>query len=329
MRSFFTLLAPFSLAIMLISACGGDETESSGSTPLRQPTPYDPTPPDATPPKYDAAAITAALPSVLATLVTIDPDHMRSVYEGFYALNDGVCPAVSVYPTDDGSGTTTYWADDCVTADGTRFAGGAYLTTFTGRDNGDGSFTDGYTLYSDGSDATIVAADGRSLTLNTYMEAAVIRGGDSTYTWSYAYVYGDGALVVDEVSAAGDLWLTGARKGLVVVGGYADSYGTRTLDIQAGLSLDGSDFVAVSTDALSVNPTLACTTEPAGALSLRDTEGTWYDVRFDANPPDEETEPGVCDGCGTVLAAGRELGAGCPATGAFDGLLQYEETPWQ
>lgn len=328
MRSFLTVFAPVSLAIVLISACGGDDTQGGAGEPLRQPTPYDPAPPDALTPQFDAAAVTGALPSVVETLATLDPDHILSLYESFFALTDGVCPATSVYPTDDGSGTTTYWSDDCLTADGTRFAGGAYLTTFTGLDNGDGTFSDGFTLYSDGSDPTIVAPDGRSMTLSSYIAVNIARGGDSMYSYSYAYVYTDGAFTVDEASAEGDPWVTGARRGLLVLGGYADSYDTRTLDVIAGLSLDDGEFVAVSTDLLSINPTLPCTTEPAGALSLRDKEGTWYDVRFDANPPDEETEAGVCDGCGPVLAGGRELGLACPAEDAFSALLQYEETPW-
>lgn len=47
----------------------------------------------------------------------------------------------------------------------------------------------------------------------------------------------------------------------------------------------------------------ACTAEPSGLWSLRDADGRWYDVVFDA----------VCDGCGVVSSAGLE-----PATVCLD-----------
>lgn len=314
---------------LLLAGCGGDETEAAASSAgPKLPTPYEPAPPPETPPAYDAASVTAALPGALALLVSIDPDHLRELYEQFLALGDGACPLPSEYPSDDGSGTTQYWSADCTTADGTRFVGGAYRTTYQDRDNGDGTFSDGFVLYPDSSDASVVTADGRSFVLTGYLEVTVIRGGTTTEPYTYAYVYFDGSVVVDPTTAAGDPWVNGERKGLVSVGGYADSYGTRTLDVLAGLSLGKGEFVAASTAALSLSPGLVCPSEPAGGFSLRDAEGTWYDLLFDANPPDEETPAGTCDGCGVVFAGGRELGASCPAAGAFDGLLDYEVTPW-
>lgn len=315
--------------VLALAGCGGDETEASaGSSGPKLPTPYEPAPPSDTPPAYDAAAVTAALPSALELLVSIDPDRLRALYDEFMALADATCPIPTTYPNDDGFGTTTYWSADCTTADGTRFVGGAYLIVYDGRDNGDGTFTDGFIVYPDSSDASVVTADGRSFVLTGYLEADLIRGGTTTEPYTYAALYFDGSVVVDEGTAAGDPWVNGERKGLVSIGGYADSYGTRTLDVLAGLSLGDGELVAASTAGLSLSPGLACPSEPAGGFSLRDAEGTWYDVLFDANPPDEETPAGVCDGCGVVFAGGRELGPSCPAPGAFDALLAYEETPW-
>jgi hypothetical protein len=320
------LLAALALAL---TGCGGDETEAStGASGPKLPTPYEPAPPPETPPAYDAAAVTAALPSALGLLATIDPDHLRALYEDFMALGDGVCPLPSEYPNDDGFGTTKYWSADCTTGDGTRFVGGAYLIAYQDRDNGDGTFTDGFILYPDSTDASVVAADGRSFVLTGYLEADVIRGGTTTEPYSYAAVYFDGSVVVDEATAAGDPWVNGERKGLVSIGGYADSYGTRTLDVVAGLSLGEGEFVAAATAAMSLSSGLVCPSEPAGGFSLRDAQGTWYDMVFDGNPPDEETPAGACDGCGLVFAGGRELGPSCPAAGAFDALLDYEVTPW-
>lgn len=325
------LVAAWSSALLALSllGCSGEETAADGGAAApKWPTPYEPAPPPDTPPAYDAAAVTAALPSALAVLTSIDPEHLLALYDEFAARGDGACPLPTEYPTDDGSGTTQYWSADCTTADGTRFVGGAYRTAYQGRDNGDGTFTDGFSLTPDATDASIIAADGRSLVLTGYLEVGIIRGGTTTEPYSYAYVYLDGSVVVDETTAAGDPWVSGRRKGLISLGGYADSYGTRTLDVTAGLSLGEGEFLAASTAAFSLAPGLPCATEPVGGFSLRDAEGTWYDVLFDGNPPDEETPEGVCDGCGVVFAGGRELGASCPAAGAFDGLLQYEETPW-
>jgi len=44
-----------------------------------------------------------------------------------------------------------------------------------------------------------------------------------------------------------------------------------------------------------------CTVEPSGTWSLRDADGRWYDVMFDA----------VCDGCGLVSSTGLVPAAVC------------------
>ena len=69
-----------------------------------------------------------------------------------------------------------------------------------------------------------------------------------------------------------------------------------------------------------------CDVEPHGSVHLRTHEGEWYEVRFDAPvlglAPQSNEE---CDGCGTVLFGGEELGEICPDLAMF---LDWQGRPW-
>jgi hypothetical protein len=61
----------------------------------------------------------------------------------------------------------------------------------------------------------------------------------------------------------------------------------------------------------------ACTAEPSGTWSLRDADGRWYDVVFDA----------VCDGCGAVSSVGLASATVCLDAAAVAPILAaIEET---
>jgi hypothetical protein len=315
------------LALAWLPACASEELpqDPPGST-LRTPTPYEPAPAERPTPALDAEAVLAALPAALELLTTLDPQHHRALYESFREDADESCPVVEEH-LEDGSSVSDLWLGNCTTSGGTHFLGEVHFTTYTGRDNGDGTLSDGFALYSGFSEASIVRADGSLFRMGGRLEVDVARAVDGSA--SLAQVRLDGSFASDPASAGGDPWLGGERRGVLSLIGQASTGGARSLRVEAGLSLgEGGAFDAVASGAIAFGASNGCASEPAGGLGVRDPAGTWYDVRFDANPPDDETPAGVCDGCGVVLAAGHAIGAACPPVDAFAGLLAFEETPW-
>ena len=84
-----------------------------------------------------------------------------------------------------------------------------------------------------------------------------------------------------------------------------------------------SDFYIYSGDAGS-----PCEQEPSGLISIRDTEGQWYDVEFHGPPYSGawSYQP-ACDGCGEVWFRGEYMGEACVD---FEIFMQWngEGRPW-
>jgi hypothetical protein len=61
-------------------------------------------------------------------------------------------------------------------------------------------------------------------------------------------------------------------------------------------------------------------------VSLRDSDGNWYDVVFDGPILyDDVIDPAVCDGCGEAWYRGEPMGTVCAD---FNALVDWEVSPW-
>ena len=60
-----------------------------------------------------------------------------------------------------------------------------------------------------------------------------------------------------------------------------------------------------------------------GQMSVRDTHGYWYELKFDVSSDWELM--GECDGCGQLSHKGENIGEVCLD---FSSVLEWEDRPW-
>lgn len=232
-------------------------------------------------------------------------------YEASVALADAGCPATQSTAAE--GAYASQWVDDCVTEAGTAFRGYAGDVSEPIVDSG----WTGSTRYVYGA-AEVVTGDGSVWTTNgtfalQQATGTVDEGAGPVPAWTRTRFL-EGVFAWDGPGAAGT-WLadghavsgTAAGYGIEGSGSFAEVDGTI-----AGLPGPVVAVSAVRLSAVATGWTPCPVNETAGTVSVRDAEGGWYDLVFDA--PREftaESDLSTCDGCGEVWFEGVSLGEAC------------------
>lgn len=307
-------------------ACDGGGGLGGGDDEPELPSPYadDGADTDAPVPSMDPDAIVNASVAGLRTFVDLQPDAVVDAWESMLVLEAG-CPEEQ-QSTMEGESTVITWATEgCTTSTGLEIRGAGRLERFAGADGA--RTTEGAALFSEGGTTRLAAADGSFIELNGYVYYE--RGTSAEGADGYFEV--NGTLAADEATAAASPVLDPA----VRAQGFLFSYsGAGYQALGGGGSVSGpvlGDVLAFQFSNFLVVPQ-ACATEPVATLSVRDGEGFWHDVVFDAATlvDDEEPqfEPEQCDGCGTYLAAGAVVGDACISAAQVASLVDWEGHPW-
>lgn len=289
-------------------------THSAGEvTPTPSPYVYEPEAPP--PPDLSPEVLAAAITSSLQLAMSLDLFPAMERYDEVYTTKDGSCP----FRLDDrGPGyTATYWADQCTATSGTDFMGEGYrLTQDTVDASGIRWTFEG--LYLAG---RTTAADGREV------QAASVgyNGVGTDATGSYYYLELDGAFAVSPDT--GSSWLSGeVRPSLALIGYYSPRLALSYLAVDGGLAGVEGELGTVLFSGMEISTVSACPQEAGGSISVRSTNGEWYDVLFNGPTADvAEPDPSLCDSCGQVWYRGAYIYDTCVD---FSPLTSWTEAPW-
>lgn len=298
----------------------GAPADGSGTSTGELPSPYSDGTGSDEQPTAMPDAVAQAIGDGLEVFLQADPDGMIAAFEAF-AVFDADCPEQQLVA----DGITQFASEGCTTAAGLTFEGAGTIERKLDVVEGDRTVT-GATLSSQGSNLRVTAGDGRYFHVSGDLVFERGVGTDGSHDGYFAI---SGDLVADADTAAGFPILAGELRPQ----GYLYAYmgeGYR------GIGGDGSVTGSALTDVVAMSFAQAqlgnapCADEPAGQYSVRDADGYWHDVVFDAAHmvDDEYQWDGTCDGCGTYLAGGIESGQACMPGGEMTSLLAWEEIPW-
>lgn len=288
------------LIVLALAGCGPEAPADTDVADI--PSEYITDEQDPPEPTYDLVAIAAAVQGALDQVLRMDADPVFGAYDAVMAGQSGSCPN---YYSD---GDATYWYDQCESDAGFAFSGYGYTLLYEDYPDPESGYVyNGRGLFAA---ATIEAADGHLFSGAGTVYALVGDKGEEhydqlvlqgTFRWDGAEV--DGTWVGDGVSP--DLVRASYRH---------DSYG-RYVSLDGGMSpLEGEMIAVAFEDVLIYEESIGstCEIEPAGSISVRGLDGSWYDVLFDG-PTDEapNTDPDDCDGCGTAYYRGEPMGQVC------------------
>lgn len=310
-------------AFVLAFGCAPDGDDHEGSNG-ELPSPYeDDGEPDGSP-ALSREQVAAAATAGLRSFASLRPQSVVELYQAI-AVHDDECPEEFEEIVEDGTTAQTWYSDGCTTAAGVQFAGGGRIETYT-RTEEVGYDVTGAALDAEGASLSVIAADGRSLTLSG--SVAWQHGTSAESTDSSLEIYGHA--LADAASAAGNPLLDGS----ISVQGYMYSYagdGSKEIGGEGAISGAGlADARAFSFAGIGVYSE-GCTAEPMGTVSVRDANGFWHDIAFDGiTMVDDEPQfdQAACDGCGEYLAAGEPDGEACVAANELAQLLAWEQFAW-
>jgi hypothetical protein len=129
---------------------------------------------------------------------------------------------------------------------------------------------------------------------------------------AYLWATGSDGVTPSAFTALGGI--SGLQGAVVDTTVFSGVFGVEYPDSVLGFTLAGSSLGSL------------CDAEPHGSVHLKTHAKEWYEVRFDApvlgQAPQSAEE---CDGCGTVLFRGEEMGEICPDLAMF---LDWQGRPW-
>lgn len=301
-------MAPLSWSAVLVliaAACvapsAGDTVgETGGDDPLPSASGIDVPGPDRAADR-STEELAGMLQAVVDSLRGLHALDAFAGYDAALAEADASCPGVYTY------GNTEIWEEDCETAAGARFFGYGTRLAYEGLPIDDGYYT-GVGL--------VAACDLETTTGERYLAsgyAYTLAGQDSAGEHTFARI--NGQFQWSGAEAAGTWVAAGLTPHLRIDGWHTAATGARRLLADGSVAL--SDDLVVDLQAVDLASDAACAREPSGALSLRESDGTWYDLAFD---PD-----GACDGCAAATREGRQLGLVCAS---FATLVDWSQRPW-
>ncbi len=293
------------------------------------PTPYIYEAEDSVTPELSVDDVETALSEVMGTLLSLNGSPAVDAYFSSMAGQQGDCPD---YYENEGN---VYWYDYCYSDDGSSFSGYGFGYLYEDYEEG-GYFYNGGTVFTV---AEVTTGDGNSfsgggsaqdlhLVVNEEAEVHALyhEAWSSSISGAFSYDGPEGAGTWLNEDISPDLALVVY---LVPENEVYPGYNGKLVQVQGGVG----GFVGEVSAAVADNFTVwsggmnLCPAEPMGMLSVRDTEGVWYDVVFDnVNQDDGETmDPDLCDGCGTVYVQGQAQGEACVDTTL---LTDWTVAPW-
>jgi len=228
--------------------------------------------------------------------------------------------------TVEGENSVMLWfTEGCTTSTGLELRGGARFERYAFEE--DGRMVEGAALSSEGTSMRLATADGRwfEMTGGVYYE----RGTSADANDSYFEV--GGQIAADPTTAAASALMDPELSAQGVLYSYSDG----TLEALGGEgSMSGpllGNARAFQFSDMFVLPQ-ECATELAATFSIRDAEGFWHDIVFDAATIEDNQEPvfdaSKCDGCGAYVAAGAVLGEACLNEAQVASFFDWQGFPW-
>lgn len=285
---------------------------------------------DAVEPELSLDDVQAGIEDGLWTYFWVDPAMLHDLYRDLTSVPEADvisgaadCPYYyDYYYTDYGY---FYWYDTCSTDDGTGFSGYALSYDYAGLVSGGYTYPEyGYISAS----GAVTSPAGATLDLAGYSYMYEYDYGGS-YGYHYNYIYGNFSY---DGEGYEDTWLAaGLSLNLYTSAFQYNNTETPNLYVQFSGSLAGmtgavNTIVFVDTYFHTAAMGSNCDAEPSGTISVRGSDGEWYDVEFQGPPyMGSSVFPTDCDGCGQVYFRGEYLGDVCPD---FSALSDWENRPW-
>lgn len=266
----------------------------------------------------------------IVAMLSVDPDLMHDTYNTIIdesrsaaLAGEADCPYYyEDYYTYYGY---YYWYDSCTAEDDLTYSGYGYSYDYEPYETSGYRYSDVSYLYGN---LALTTPEGATFEGSGYSYHQEY-GYSTNYYAVYAYVYGNWAY--DGEDAEGN-WLT-QNLGVntyVSASAYSDmgvpySQMTMTGSV-SGLSGDVNTIVMTDTFIYTEAYGSDCDLEPSGLISVRDSQGEWYDVEFQGPPyMGASVFPTDCDGCGQIWFRGEYLGEACPD---FSRMTDWEVRPW-
>lgn len=307
-----------SVGLWTLAACGsGDEeaTKPAAEQEVEEPVPYVYEELEDEALAYDQAEVEATLNYALSQALEFHAEPALDAY--FVAMEEATedCPD---YYSD---GTNVYWYDYCTSDSGASFSGYSYAYAYS-------DYSDGYYVYNGDqvyAQAVIETSDGydfeagggaTSLILDDPSGAIIYYSAlGGAFAWNGGGI--EGTWMDEGVRAETSMWIS-----------HYPEYGANYVSLSGGVTNLSSVYETVSFTGVSYgNPEgwWPCDGEVAGTMSVRASDGSWFDVVFDVNGETWEVDEALCDGCGTVWHRGEIVGEACPDPTP---LVDWESKPW-
>ena len=322
----------FFFVAALTAACAAEEPRDQAD---HSASPDEPSPPEnITPweydgaldePQFDRARVEESIQAALGEILTLTGTAPLDAYVALMDTADDYCPYYSEY---EGS---LFWYGGCETSEGVIYQGYSFYEHYEDAPLfGEDSAMSGPVL---NTQSTITLADGTRFDMGG--STHVLEGplSDEMYAWSTAVTGSFGwANGADD-----DTWMSGTVKPTIETAAYLWDYGEhgqfRGVVTTAGLTGLDAEWDTVYLSELTSMDDLGgywpCPEEAAGRISVRSTDGHWFDVVYDVEQEEPDgpwrSPPGTCDGCGQVYASGELVGAAC---NDFSVLRDWEDQPW-
>ena len=314
------------ISLFLLVGCAqsdGDGKKNKGSdTPddtVELPSPYIAPEESAPEPTATAQEIEDALLAGIDAALEVSPGPVKSAWEAAMATADGGCPYYFSSPDGD------YWFDDCTSSQNSHFSG--YAFGMDAVDQYDPTYGISFDIWYVGGAATIdTEASGTMVLGGTAYTVHYEEPISGTQTWQ-AIV--QGTFLWDGPEADGTWLERGYDPDLVQTYVYLPATTGHAFGLDGGIGgLGANGQWAVAFDQVNHIGILLgspCSLEPHGTISVRASDGSWYDVRFHGPHPETFETSGECDGCGDVFFHGEAIGEICAD---FDSWLGWGASPW-
>jgi len=322
------------MLLSFLLACG--PAVESDLAPVKDPADPDPTDPgetapedppyvadeDAIEPLLGLDEVGAAVTEAVATAKMVDGSLLFRAYRAALDEASSSCPYMD--PLYQELYSVDYWYDSCTADSGTSFNGYGYGYLYEPFWSGTYYYSDYAYFYGD---AVVSWADGSEFVASG--NASYTNYDESTSNYGVMSLYTFGQFSWDADEAAGTWLAAGVSASLSTYAVDYRGWGARMVVFDGGLShLDGTTNAVVFDQLYAANQVYGspCEMEPGGMVSVRDSQGEWYDVVFDgADYGSSSVFPPECDGCGHVWFRGELLGDVCPD---LSGLLDWEGWSW-
>lgn len=306
--------------LLLLIACQSNAEKETAATAV--PVPYIYEGDDLPAASVSAADVEGAVAEGLSVAMSLMAPPVFPAYQAAMAGAENGCPNYYDY---DGN---LYWYDNCTTNGGSSYSGYSFYTTYEDVDDGAGSIYNGESL-----SGVAQIETGRGYRFEAggsayyyTLDHSKQNDSDADYTMFVSIV--QGAFSYDGAEAE-NTWLSeDLAPDITFYAYYVPDYDGRVVSLDGSVGgLSGSlPYVVFDNLTLFEQGLSTCTREPGGGLSVRGTDGYWYDVIFDG-PVEfgEQVDSSLCDGCGRLYFQGEEIGEVCADVST---MLAWEQSPW-